>query len=186
MRWYLLDLNPVPWRVGPVYASRSKTTHKLGGGVGRDQEVHAYQEAIRAEIAKQSPEMIEGKFKLVIFFWREMTDYRTPQSRRARSHEADSTNMYKATEDALQGILFKNDKDNVAGRAYIVEQKENIYGKVLIGIESVTKDSVMQELQDFVPLNVQDKIWSTEQNKKAGDDWNDLVNDEYNDAPEVF
>lgn len=184
MRWYLLDLNPVPWRVGPVYASRSKTSHKIGGGVGRDQEVHAYQEAIRAEMAKQSPEMIEGKFRLVIFFWREMLEYATPKSLKARSHEADGTNMYKATEDALQGILYGNDKDNIAGRFYIVKQNADTNGKVLIGIEPFNEFYLLQELKECLPVDVFDSLWGPG-HKGARQHWDD-EDDEYSNAPGVF
>lgn len=192
MRWFILPLSPVPWRVGPVYAARSKTSHRIGGGVGRDQEVHSYQEAVRAEMKRQGATMIDGPFKLVLLFWRDMPTYATEKSARARAHEADGTNMYKSTEDALQGILYENDKDNIDGHWSIVEQGPNVTGRVVIGIEPTTKETVTNQIIDMIPDEIYMMIWGTpEQQLQAGllqgkAEMDEDEPDEYANAPEVF
>ena len=131
MAWYALDVNPEPWAIGPVgYARRNG---KMSAYVGRNAQLDAYKEAIREAIGTgHTP--IQGKVRLVVFFWRDRADYETPQARRHRKHEADATNLLKATEDALQGILFENDRDNNDVRAVVVEQGPGVTGRVLVGV----------------------------------------------------
>lgn len=130
--WYFLDVNPEPWAIGPVgYARRGG---KMSAYVGRNDQLHHYKEAIKEAILKQDPVKIEGQFELTIWFWRERAEYTTHQARTHRKHEADATNLYKATEDALQGILFDNDRDNAHTEAWMMEQGEVVHGKVVVRI----------------------------------------------------
>lgn len=131
MSWYALDVNPEPWAVGPIgYARKSG---KMTAYMGQNQQLNAYKEAIREAIGEgHTP--IEGKVRLIVFFWRERAEYQTHQARTHRKHEADATNLLKATEDALQGILFVNDRDNNDVRGVIVEQGPDVVGRVLIGV----------------------------------------------------
>jgi Holliday junction resolvase RusA-like endonuclease len=133
MKWFVLDINPEPWRIGPVGVARRNG--KLVGFVGRDQQLDAYKEAVRDEIGSDH-ELIEGCVRLVLFFWRRRDQYETPQAKMHRKHEADVTNMAKATEDALQDVLFKNDKDTNDIRGVLVEQGPNVIPRIVIGIES--------------------------------------------------
>jgi Holliday junction resolvase RusA-like endonuclease len=132
MQWHILDINPEPWRVGPVGVARRNG--KLSGYVGRDQQLAAYEDAVREAIGTGHT-LIEGKVRLVMFFWRRRDDYETPQARHHRKHDADVTNLIKATEDALQGVLFKNDKDTNDIRGVLVEQGSNVTPRIVIGIE---------------------------------------------------
>lgn len=131
MRWFVLDLNPEPWAIGPVgYARRNG---KMSAYVGRNQQLDAYKQAVAEEVG-DGHELIEGRVKLRFYFWRNRADYTTPQARSARKNEADATNMQKATEDALQGVLFKNDKDVNDVRSVVVEQGPNVKGRIVIGV----------------------------------------------------
>lgn len=192
MKWYVLHLNPVPWKVGPVYAARSKITHKIGGGVGRDQEVRTYQDAVADELRRLYPEKIEGKVRLILLFWREISTYATDKAAKARNNEADGTNLYKSTEDALQGILFDNDKDNINGSWAIVDQGPGVTGRVIIGIEETSREQVIRDTIDLLPEDVYYLIWGTPHQKLAAElkqTNTSLVDDEpdeYADAPEVF
>lgn len=136
MRWYVLDLNPEPWAIGPVGYSRRGG--KMSAYVGRNQQLDAYKEAVREALGEQ--ELIEGKVTLKFFFWRNRAEYTTPQARAHRKHEADGTNMAKATEDALQGVFYKNDKDVAHMEWVIVEQGPEVEGRIVIGIDPINGD----------------------------------------------
>lgn len=130
--WYILEINPDPWAIGPVgYARRNG---KMSAYVGRNQQLDAYKKAVAEEMADVHPVMLSGKIGLVLFFWRTIDVYETSQAKAARSHEADNTNLQKATEDALQGILYKNDKDVVFNQTTMVDQSTTAPGRVVIGV----------------------------------------------------
>lgn len=130
-KWFVLDLNPEPWAVGPI------TTGRKGGRIfanmGRNQGLHAYQQAIK-ELIGDGHDLIIGPVELKFYFWRNRADYTTPQARTARKNEADATNMQKAAEDALQGVLFKNDKDTNHVTSKIIAQGTDVHGKILIAV----------------------------------------------------
>lgn len=132
--WYILEINPDPWAIGPVgYARRDG---KMSAYVGRNQQLDAYKQAVKEEMAELNPVMLTGKIGLVLFFWRTIDIYQTAQAKSARSHEADNTNLQKATEDALQGILYKNDKDVVFNQTTMVDQSPTAPGRVVVGVSN--------------------------------------------------
>ena len=147
--WYVVDANPVPWRVGPVGAARNGTTGRFRGYVGQDQELKIYQEAVRAELLNASPTKLTGDITVTMYFWRNQAEYSTDKrAKGAKNQVADGTNMYKATEDACQKILFDNDRANVAGHFYVMEQGPEVKGKVIIAVSALSPthhaDVVMQ------------------------------------------
>lgn len=132
--WYILEVNPEPWAIGPVgYARRNG---KMSAYVGRNAQLDAYKESIKEAIEEFDPLMVEGKIALRFFFWRHQAAYETAQARTHRKHEADVTNLQKATEDALQGVLYKNDKDVVDVHSTMVDQSPTAPGRVVVGIAS--------------------------------------------------
>lgn len=156
MKWYVLDVNPEPWRVGP--ASVGRINGKLVPQIGRDQQLASYQEAIREALGTALPPMIEGKVKLKLFFWRNRAEYETPQARRHRKHEADVTNLAKATEDALQGLLFDNDRDTNTMLAVMVEQGPDVRGRVVVGVEPAPMiPDAVNLIPDHVWLEMQER-----------------------------
>lgn len=128
--WYVLELNPEPWAVGPVGMGRRNG--KPYAYVGRNQQLFAYQQAVKEELGTQT--MVEGPIELQFFFWRNRADYTTPQARTHRKHEADGTNLSKALEDALQGVFYRNDKDVVSMHWELVDQGPEVDGKIVIAI----------------------------------------------------
>lgn len=130
--WYILEINPEPWAVGPIgYARRGG---KMSAYVGRNAQLDAYKESVKEALADVETRMLDGKISLRLFFWRTRQDYETAQGRRHRKHEADTTNLQKATEDALQGILFENDKDVIDVHSSMVDQSPTAPGRVVIGV----------------------------------------------------
>lgn len=130
-RIFVLDINPQPWAIGPVGYARKGGS--MSAYVGQNKQLHAFQEAVREEIGQQP--MIEGQHMLRMYFWRNRAEYTTPNQRQHRKHEADVTNMVKSTEDALQGILFGNDRDTRRVMGEIVEQGPDVAGRIVIVIE---------------------------------------------------
>lgn len=136
--WYILEINPEPWAVGPIaYARRSG---KMSAYMGQNAQLNAYKEAIREELLTKNPLLLEGKISLQLFFWRRRDDYETAQAKRHRKHDADLTNLQKATEDALQGLLFKNDKDVIDCHTRVVEQGPDAAGRVVVGVSNKLRE----------------------------------------------
>jgi len=158
MTWYTLALNPEPWAIGPVGYRRSGG--KMSAYVGRNAQLDAYKEAVREEIGPGPHPVIEGKVKLVLLFWRNRAEYKTAQSRTHRKHEADLTNMVKATEDALQGLLFVNDRDNNEIQAGIIEQGPDVNPCIIIG---VGPSSEIPDIIHSVPNFVWERLDGTQQ-----------------------
>lgn len=177
-RWFVLDINPEPWAIGPVGYSRRNG--KMSAYVGRNQQLDAYKQAVKEAIGEDH-ELIEGKVKLEFFFWRNRAEYSTPQARTHRKHEADATNLQKATEDALQGILFKNDKDVNDVHSVIVEQGPDIPGRIVI---AVTESQDLPEVMSIFPQHVYDLLDALDgQGSQLEFNFND---DEYNSSEEIF
>lgn len=145
--WFVLDVNPEPWAIGPISVGRKGG--KMFPMVSRNEQLWNYKQAIKEAIG-DTHIWIEGDVELIMFFWRDRAEYVTPQARTHRKHQADLTNMFKATEDALQGVLFKNDKDVQMYHAEIVEQGPNVHGRVVIGVREK-----FQTWLSTLPIDVQ-------------------------------
>lgn len=113
---------------------RAKGSGKLYVSAGRDQGLWAYQQAVKEAIGPTV--MMEGNLKLTVVFWRNLPETKIPGQRRTRKgHAADGTNLTKALEDALQGVLYKNDSGNVSLDWHIAAQGPDVRGRILVGIE---------------------------------------------------
>lgn len=103
-------LNPEPWTAPDISMERrgSRTYPRAS----KSPILAAYQEALRENIAEAYPDlpmMPDVHLQLSFHFWRKLDLYKTATGRNMQRKVADATNLQKATEDALQGILFKND-----------------------------------------------------------------------------
>ena len=136
MRYYRINVNPIQWAIGPV------TTMRRGGRsipiVGRNVELHNYKEAVKSELLRvygKQP-VLECDIELRFWFWRDLPEYTTHQARTARKHQADATNLQKSVEDALQGVLYKNDKQVRRVSSEIIQQDHDTWGHIIIGIDT--------------------------------------------------
>jgi len=114
-KWYVLNLNPEPWRIGPI-GWRVVNGRKIPF-VAPDPDLKNYQEAVHerlefllAEGGAAHLEPYDGLTELHFFFWRQLDSYET-ETRKSQRHIADATNLQKALEDALQGLLISNDRN---------------------------------------------------------------------------
>lgn len=153
--WFVLDINPEPWAVGPAGVARK--SGKLIPYIGQNQQLKAYQNAV-AELVGTQDSMLEGKIQLKFWFWRNRAEYTTPQARTHRKHEADVTNLQKATEDALQGVLFKNDKDVVDIHSIMVAQGPDVQGKIVIYCEkfAMSERGLTSNLPEEVRMDLEE------------------------------
>ena len=168
MRWFYLNINPEPWAVGPVGTSRREG--KMTAYVGRNQQLDAYKEAVKeclGDLLSEHDALYTGQFTLKFYFWRNIAEYTSPQQRTTRKHEADGTNLMKATEDALQGLLFANDKDVRRSTWEIVDQGPDVIPGVVIGIEPYvevdlpeTVIQLMDSAQQVLPFDDDSARWT--------------------------
>lgn len=134
--WYILDgINPEPWeapqasvgfRNGKPYVQMHKT-----------EQLRAYQESVVDLLPQQNSHrmrMWDGLIELEFFFWRRLDSYGVGDGARSRRHLADATNMQKALEDALQGLLFLNDRNVVEIKSRIMAQGPNVEPRILIKV----------------------------------------------------
>lgn len=146
-RWYRIDLNPVPWAIGPIARRGPKSVF-----VARHEGLHQFKQGVKSALEEQNATMIEGSFKMKIFFWRRMEEYLNEKDRKARSHEADATNLQKALEDGCAKVLFPNDVENKWVESVLVEQNFTCDGKIIFSIEPVIDDQLQfatLEIPDF-------------------------------------
>lgn len=156
------DINPEPWTAPSVAIGRKK-----GGGlypqVYSSAALKAYQSAIRESLTKAP---VEHDVVLRFYFWRQLPAYDTERARRARKHEADATNLQKALEDALQGYMFKNDRQVQDVRSIIMEQAHGTRPMIVIQMEPWTgpplhsfvlpdeKEVTVPDRRDFDPKDL--------------------------------
>jgi Holliday junction resolvase RusA-like endonuclease len=118
--YWVWGVNPEPWRA-PGFTHRGRAIVPV-----KDGKTEAYQEALAEEVVSQNPDltMHEGELIVEFYFWRS-TAYNMP---------ADATNCQKATEDALQGVLYVNDKSNRRVSSMICEQSPETFPAIIIRI----------------------------------------------------
>lgn len=123
-QYWIPGINPEPWAVGPIKIHRGTGGKRGAPHVGPNEVLTTYQEALRVEFKnlETPPFMIDGPSELEIYFWRRLDKYEFDSGAKHQRHVADTTNLVKGTEDALQGILFQNDRLNVVIHGVIVEQ----------------------------------------------------------------
>ena len=151
IKWIALKLNPQPWAIGPLGLGRKK-----GGGfyptVAPNAQLVAYQNAIREALVDKGVEMIEGEVEIKFYFSRAIESSLRLSGRRVSAHTSDTTNMQKATEDALQGFLIKNDRDVVACSSVILDQGPEAMSFIVI---RVTRP---RDHREEIPSTVWDEI----------------------------
>lgn len=151
VKWIVLRLNPQPWAIGPLGMGRKK-----GGGfypyVGPNAQLVAYQNAVREALEAQGVEKIEGEVDIKFYFSRAIESSLRVSGRRVSAHTSDATNMQKATEDALQGVLIGNDRDVVTISSTILDQGPEAMSFVAIRITRP------RDRRDEIPSTVWDEI----------------------------
>ena len=142
-QWFALDVNPDPWAIGPL--SVGKRGGKFFPQVGRNSQLAAYKDAVK-ELLAHVEMLPEAQYSVTFYFWRRLDGNKT-----TKKHVADATNLQKATEDAIQGVLIKNDRDVRDVRSVLVEQTPETQGRVVMRIGL---------WQFFDPMEIPANVWS--------------------------
>lgn len=152
-RVYALPLNPEPWKVGPAYVVRTGGAPKAR--IAPEPTLQTYQNAVKDELRLQGVELLPGDYSLYFSFSRQLASYSTASGGTSTRNACDATNMQKATEDALQGVLIHNDRDVVRVGSVIVDQGPQVSPFVIIEIlfgltdeDSSKMDDVPREYMD--------------------------------------
>jgi Holliday junction resolvase RusA-like endonuclease len=139
-RWqFILPINPEPWAIGPVGVTNRGG--KMRGFVGKNLQLDNFQNAVR-DMLKQQMDGMEGRelFPMAVpcqikfWFWRRLDSYEGVTGRKSSRNWADATNMQKALEDAIQGVLTGNDKHNHVIASEIVHQAEEVLPGIVIDL----------------------------------------------------
>jgi len=105
---------------------------KLFPSVAPNHQLKAFQEAVREELEGVEPLPQDITYCLTFYFWRRLDPYLDAADRKRKANSADTTNLQKGLEDALQGVLFENDRDVHDIRSILVEQSESTVPRILI------------------------------------------------------
>jgi Holliday junction resolvase RusA-like endonuclease len=146
---YIKDLNPEPWTSGTAalgYKGRNKPYPKIS----KDQRLADYQEGVRSCVQEAYPglEMFpEGiELHLICKFWRQLDSYTGEKGRTQHRNVADATNMTKAVEDALQGVLYKNDRQVKHSEGEIMMEGPDIHPRIMILCAERVREVHWQEM----------------------------------------
>jgi len=163
--WLFIDVNPEPWAVGPLALGRRNG--KMYPRMERNAGLHAFKEAVKGDLEDQQLMLPEGEYDLEFYFYRRLDSHIAESGRKVNAHVADATNMQKATEDALQGVLFGNDRDVRQVRSTVVEQGPDIKGCIIVHAQMY----VPLNLLDWYPHDIREKLMASPQSLVSDNTW---------------
>lgn len=141
--FWVTGVNPQPWSV--------PRGNRFGGRPVKSDVLHTYQQAVKEQIQgvwEFGPFDSDVPIALSFAFWRQIENEQDASGRWHRGKIADATNLQKALEDALQGVLFTNDRYVADVRSRIIEQSPFVEPRVGISIRPATGTSLQLEF-DF-------------------------------------
>lgn len=133
-KFYLIEgVNPEPWEAPDL--STARRGKKIVPVAHTTLQQRLYQEALHEsfELKYGCPlDHEEPVGTMQFYFWREVAEYETPHGRKGHANYADATNLMKACEDALQGLLYENDTTNLRVTSEIMSQSPETQPMILI------------------------------------------------------
>lgn len=164
-RLCIAGINPEPWTSPAVDIGwRNGRPFPI---VSKSPVLAAYQKAVADEIRRTRPgiEPVEDDVRLTFWLWRQLPSYVAESDRVVRKHVVDATNCQKALEDALQGILFKNDRQVRNPQTLMVEQGPEVEPFIAIEMSRWGDlDRVCATTKWAVDLGLRDRASRTDQN----------------------
>jgi len=123
--YWIHDITPQPWEV-------QAQSYKAGGRwckarlISPDQ-LREYRDELSRTFVQQYPLTLpaRGLLKVEFKFWRNTAD---------GAELADATNLLKATEDALEGILYDNDRNNRLVSSEIIQQDDQAPNAIMVTV----------------------------------------------------
>ena len=138
--FYIEGINPEPW-TAPEFSTGRKNG-KIFTQAYKNAGLAAYQEAIKESLLRNYPD-VEGfthQITLEFFLRRQIVQYKGESKAVTKSH-SDNTNMQKALEDAIQGILIENDREVVDIRTVLVAEGTEIEPQIIIKVSTFPNTS---------------------------------------------
>lgn len=131
--WYYLPVNPDPWAVGPLQLGRRNG--KVFPTIGPNLTLKSFQEELRSHFPEPY-EPVEHDVELEFFFWRRLDKWVNEGGKTNTRSIADATNMQKACEDALQGILIVNDRQVKDVSSHVMAEGADVVGGIALCIRA--------------------------------------------------
>lgn len=133
VEYHVHGINPVPWQTGTPFVVRAKG--RVFAKMAPAGKLVDYQTALAEEFEKQNPGAgtFVGNLEVQFHFWR---------NKIGRDVHADSTNLQKAAEDALQGILYVNDKNNLHVTGHLVEEGPKVKPYIIVRIREYVAGTI--------------------------------------------
>lgn len=136
VRFYFVPVNPEQWALGPAGISNRGGTKRPF--IAPNEQMVTYQKAVRNALLAElsgTDTLIDYDCQLTLYFWRRLDRYLTGSERKHARHVADATNMQKALEDALQGVIITNDRLVKRIASEIVAQDHDVDPGILFVVE---------------------------------------------------
>jgi Holliday junction resolvase RusA-like endonuclease len=136
-------INPEPWEVGPVAWRTEPGTGRRVPTIGPSARLVNYQKALKIELNRQIkiPVPATGLIRIEFFFWRRLDSTVRAVGQKSDAKISDATNMQKAAEDALQGILIVNDNQVKDLRSVIVDEGPDVQPGIILKIARISEYS---------------------------------------------
>lgn len=164
-RWYVLNLNPEQWDLGTI-------TGRKGGGsrISPNPNLVTFQNAVREEL--EDVKMLPAHYRRITFyFWREQAKYLDASDHIRQRNRADATNLQKGLEDALQGLLFANDREVRDIRSVVMEQGHGVKPRIVIRADTFDEAGSLKNLLDAMPEDVVQRVFLDSQDQKEDSKW---------------
>jgi Holliday junction resolvase RusA-like endonuclease len=132
------DINPEPW-TAPI-GSKIRNNRTV---FYQRNKLRNYKAALKKAFQRLYPNLPlqPGLLEVKFYFWRNNAD--------SSGNLADGTNLLKSTEDALQGIIYANDRYNLSGSFGIVEQGPNVNPRIWICVRAHKEFVLPLALESF-------------------------------------
>lgn len=137
-RAWAFAINPSPWAIGKASAIPNRG-RKAFVKIAPDKALKAYQDAVRSKLAEAGAKPEPGLYVMRFTFSRQLEQYVTVNGTQT-GNAADTTNMQKATEDALQGLVIENDRQTISITGHLASESKTstipyVVIEVLSGID---------------------------------------------------
>ena len=136
---FIDGINPEPWTAPDVSIGYGKGRRPYPI-VSKGERLRFFQEAVKESIEMAYPHGFTlpepgTPIRVTFLFWRQLDSYTKESGRTASRNVADATNMQKATEDALQKVLFGNDRDNKSVKSVVMAEGPDVAPRIIAIIE---------------------------------------------------
>jgi len=144
--YVILDINPEPWAVGTTFTRR--TAGKVVSGMAPNQKVKDYKSAVQEALKPQIQTPVfsaDAEWEVELLFWRQIERW-TVDGKVKTGNYADATNLQKSTEDALQGLLFGNDRSVKRISSHVVAQGLDVEPMIYIRVQRYSQTNFLHQI----------------------------------------